>query len=102
MARITLPERKQREHTEIVFGVPLTSARTVLTLAFQVLLLLLWEWLTLMPKDTPFPQTSHFAIKKHLHFMTVTIMISDIAVFCKCFFSVFKNLATLYKNSPSK
>jgi len=21
-----------------------------------------WEWLTLMPKVTPFPQTSHFAI----------------------------------------
>lgn len=41
MARITLPERKQREHTEIVLGVPLTRARTVLTLAFQALLLLL-------------------------------------------------------------
>ena len=40
-ARTTLPERRQREHTEIVLGEPLTIALTVLTLAFQVLLLLL-------------------------------------------------------------
>ena len=46
----------------MVFGVPLTMALTFLRLGFQVLLLLLWEWLTLIPKTMLLPQTSHFAI----------------------------------------
>ena len=61
-ALVTLFERKQLVQTLIFFGVPLTNALTGLILAFQVLCALLWEWLTLIPKATPFPQISHFAI----------------------------------------
>jgi hypothetical protein len=43
-------------------GLPSTRAFTRRTLAFQVLLERLWEWDTLIPKLTPFPQKSHFAI----------------------------------------
>ena len=60
--RVTFPERKQRVQTYTDFGVPFTIARTFLTFAFHVLFDLLCEWLTLIPKDTPFPQISHFAI----------------------------------------
>jgi hypothetical protein len=35
-------------------------------LGFQVRLVRLWEWETLIPKVTPLPQTSHFAISLHL------------------------------------
>ena len=38
------------------------------TLGFQVRVDLLWEWETLMPKVTPFPQMSHFAMSLHLLF----------------------------------
>jgi hypothetical protein len=61
-ARVTFPERKQRVQTLTDFVFPLTTALTFLMLAFQVLFDLLCEWLTLIPKDTPFPQISHFAI----------------------------------------
>ena len=64
IARCTLPERRQRVHTLTRFGVPFTIARTLLMLGFQVRLERLCEWLTLIPKDTPFPQISHFAISK--------------------------------------
>lgn len=43
-------------------GVPLTIALTRFTFGFHVLLVLLCEWETLIPKVTPLPQTSHFAI----------------------------------------
>lgn len=62
MALVTLPERRQREHTYTVFGVPFTTALTLLMLGFQVLFVFLWEWDTLLPNTTPFPQTLHFAI----------------------------------------
>ena len=63
-ARCTLPERRQRVQTFTRFGVPFTIARTLLMFGFQVRLERLCEWLTLIPKDTPFPQISHFAIPK--------------------------------------
>lgn len=65
-ALVTLPERKQRVQAYTRFGVPLTSAFTRLIFGFQVLLERLWEWETLMPKDTSFPQISHLAIYLHL------------------------------------
>ena len=37
-------------------------ALTRFTFGFQVRLVRLWEWLTLMPKDTPLSQNWHFAI----------------------------------------
>ena len=61
-ARVTLPERKQRVQAYTRLGVPLTTALTRLMLGFQVRLERLWEWDTLMPKETSFPQKSHFAI----------------------------------------
>lgn len=44
------------------FGVPSTIALTRLTFGLKVLFERLWEWDTLMPKATPFPQISHLAI----------------------------------------
>lgn len=46
----------------MVFGVPFTTALTLLILGFQVLLVFLWEWDTLLPNTTPLPQTLHFAM----------------------------------------
>ena len=66
LARVILPERRQREQTATVLWVPLTTALTFLMLGFQLLLVFLLEWETLQPNVTPFPQTSHFAITKHL------------------------------------
>ena len=62
IARVTLPERRHREQTLTWHGVPLTIAFTRRTLGFQVRLERLCEWETLIPKVTPLPQTSHFAI----------------------------------------
>ena len=62
IARVTLPERRQRVHAYTWQGLPSTRAFTRRTLAFQVLLERLWEWDTLIPKLTPFPQKSHLAI----------------------------------------
>ena len=61
-ARSTLPERRHLEHTLMWQGEPLTIAFTRCTLGFHVLLVSLWEWETLLPKVTPLPQISHFAI----------------------------------------
>ena len=58
----TLPDLKQLVQTCILFAPPFTLHLTLFTLAFQIALLLLWEWLTLLPKWTPLPQTSHLAI----------------------------------------
>ena len=66
IALVTLFERRQLVQTLTLFGVPLTRAFTLLTLAFHVLFDLLWEWLTLIPKATPLPQISHLAIYMHL------------------------------------
>lgn len=61
-ALVTLPERRQRVQALIRFGVPFTTAFTRCTLGFHVLLERLCEWDTLMPKVTPLPQISHFAM----------------------------------------
>ena len=69
IAYIALPAfnvLKQLVQMCIFLDVPLTTVLTGLTLAFHVLLDLLWEWLTLIPKVTPLPQISHFAIYMHL------------------------------------
>jgi len=55
-ARVTLPLRRQRVHTWTCLGDPLTIAATRLIFGFHMRLLRLWEWLTFMPKETPFPQ----------------------------------------------
>ena len=62
----TLPERRHLVQTLTWHGDPFTRAFTRLTLGFQVLFDLLWEWETLMPKTTPLPQISHLAILLHL------------------------------------
>ena len=62
MARSTLLERRHLVHAYTWQGVPLTTALTRLTLGFQARLERLWEWETLIPKVTPLPQKSHFAI----------------------------------------
>ena len=61
-ARVTLPLRRHRVQTYTWQRVPLTIAFTRFILGFQVRLLLLWEWLTWMPKATSFPQNSQVAI----------------------------------------
>ena len=45
-ARVTLPERKQREQTLTVTLEPSTTALTLRMLGFQVLLVLRLEWET--------------------------------------------------------
>ena len=65
-ARVTLPERRQRVQAYTRLGDPSTIALTRLTLGFHVLLERLWEWETLIPKVTLFPQNSHFAMMRHL------------------------------------
>ena len=62
IARSTLLERRHLVQAYTWHGVPLTTALTRLTLGFQVRLERLWEWETLIPKVTPLPQKSHFAI----------------------------------------
>ena len=59
---VTLPERRQREHTLTVLCVPFMTALTFLMFGFQARLVLRLEWETFKPKVTPFPHTSHFAI----------------------------------------
>ena len=49
-ARSTAPERKHPVHTGIFFVPPLTLTLTDLMFGFHILLLLLCEWLTLIPK----------------------------------------------------
>ena len=55
-ARSTLLERRHLVQAYTWHGVPFTMALTRFTLGFQVLLERLWEWETLIPKVTPFPQ----------------------------------------------
>ena len=61
-ARVTLPERRQREQTYACFGVPFSTIFTRLMFGFQVRLERRWEWETRIPNCTHLPQTSHFAI----------------------------------------
>jgi len=58
----TLPDLKQRVQTCILLEAPFTLHLTRLTFAFHIALVFLFEWLTLWPNWTPFPQISHFAI----------------------------------------
>ena len=66
IARSTLLERRHLVQAYTWQGVPLTTALTRFTLGFQARLERLWEWETLIPKVTPLPQKSHFAISLHL------------------------------------
>jgi len=61
-ALVTAPERRHLVQTLTWRGVPLTRAFTRLTLGFHILLDLLCEWETLIPKVMPLPHISHFAI----------------------------------------
>ena len=61
-ARSTLLERRHLVQAYTWQGVPFTTALTRLTLGFHSRLERLWEWETLIPKVTPLPQKSHFAI----------------------------------------
>jgi len=65
-ARSTLPERMHRVHAYTCRGEPFTSAFTRFTLGFHIRFDRRWEWLTLMPKETPLSQYAHFAIVLHL------------------------------------
>jgi len=62
IARVTLPERRQRVQTLIRRGVPFTIALTFLTFGFQVLFERLCEWDTLIPKAISLLQISHLAM----------------------------------------
>lgn len=62
MALVTLFERRHLVHTFKVTVEPFTTALIFLTLGFQVLLVLLTEWLTLLPNVVALLQISHFAI----------------------------------------
>ena len=59
IALVTLPDRKQRVQTLIRRGEPFTIAFTFFTFGFQVLLVLLCEWDTRMPKAISLLQISH-------------------------------------------
>ena len=74
-------------------GLPSTRAFTRRTLAFQVLLERLWEWDTLIPKLTPFPQKSHFAIvAPPLFFQKVNVrIISNLNEKSKYLSAIFPN-----------
>ena len=69
----------------------MTIALTRFTLGFHVLFVRLCEWETLIPKVTPFPQISHFAIRLHLLIILGSKLdnmniVSHISEKCKCFF----------------
>lgn len=58
----TFPDLKQAVQTYILFEAPLILHFTRLIFGLNILLDLLCEWLTLLPKRTLFPQTEHLAI----------------------------------------
>ena len=98
MARSTLLERRHLVQAYTWQGVPLTTALTRLTLGFHARLERLWEWETLIPKVTPLPQKSHFAIYCTSHpdvystnyaYHKRLNMIPDFPVKCKHFFQNF-------------
>lgn len=57
----------------------MTIALTRLTLGFHVLFVRLCEWETLIPKVTPFPQISHFAIRLHL-LINLSFKLSNVTI----------------------
>ena len=88
-ARVTFPERRQRVQTFTDFVFPFTTALTFLMFGFQVLFDLLCEWLTLIPKVTPLPQISHFAIVQ-------TPPISKTIIKTKVFYHIFYQNASIF------
>jgi hypothetical protein len=58
-AFVTRPERMQRVQTLMVATVPFCTAFTFWRFGYQVLDVLLFAWLTLLPKLGPFPQIEH-------------------------------------------
>lgn len=66
-ARSTLLERRHLVQAYTWQEVPFTTAFTRLTFGFHARLERLWEWETLIPKVTPLPQKSHFAIHRTSH-----------------------------------
>ena len=62
----TAPDFKQEVHTYVFFAPPFTLILTDLILDFHILLDLLCEWLTLLPKWALLPQIAHFAMILHL------------------------------------
>lgn len=59
----TFPDFKQEVQTYNFFVAPFTLHLTDLMFGLNILLDLLCEWLTLLPKRTLFPQTEHLAIR---------------------------------------
>lgn len=57
----TLPARMHEVHTDSLLGVAPTMARTRWMFGSHRRLVLLWEWLTLIPKEGCFPQISQTA-----------------------------------------
>jgi hypothetical protein len=80
MARVTLPERRQRVQALIRCGEPFTTALTRFTLGFHVLFERLCEWETLIPKVTALPQISHFAILLHLLKNTQILLLNELII----------------------
>ena len=60
-ARSTKPERRHEVHTYIFLDPPSVLTLTDLTLDFHILLDLIWEWLTALPKWAAFSHIEHFA-----------------------------------------
>ncbi len=59
----TFPDFKQEVQTYNFLVAPFTLHLTDLMFGLNILLDLLCEWLTLLPKRTLFPQTEHLAIR---------------------------------------
>ena len=59
MSLVTLPARMQEVHTCSRRGLPPTMARTRWMLGFHRRFVRRCEWLTLIPNEGRFPQTSH-------------------------------------------
>ncbi len=100
-ARSTAPERRQDVHTYIFCEPPAVLTLTDLTFAFQTLFDLLCEWLTALPKCTPFPQTAHFAITQSSFshriglLPTTKVIVSETLTDCKLFLFGFSFFAGL-------
>ena len=87
----TFPERKQEVQTYNFLEAPFTLQVTCLMLDFHILLLLLWEWLTLLPKWAALSQIAHLAmiappwnILSLIHNRPATkIILAEGPLFCK-------------------
>jgi len=58
-ALVTCPERMQRVQTLMLCTVPFRNALIFCRLGYQVFAVLLWAWLTLLPKLGPLPHIAH-------------------------------------------